>query len=114
MTENSTNDKTKSTTSTTPSKASSGEAKTATAAPEPETNLSDSFPGFIRKLGGLASALDDIDAARKEYRLPSLTPTDYRFVFKRPGGIPFSFPVQVIYKPGSEEEKDLGTYRIGR
>ncbi len=55
-----------------------------------------------------------MDAARKEAKLPSLNPTDYRFVLGRPGGIPFSFPVQVIYKPDSAKEKDLGTFRIGR
>lgn len=86
----------------------------AAAAPEPEVDPSAFLPGYIRKLRGVGAALEAMEAARKEQRLPSLNPTDYRFVFKRPGGNPFSFPVQVIYKPESPEENDLGTFRIGR
>jgi hypothetical protein len=118
MTENSTNDKTKSTPTTTRSKASSTEAEealeTTAAGPEPEADLSAYFPGYLRKLRGIGAAVEAIEAARKEAKLPSLTPTDYRFIPGRPGGIPYSFPVQVIYKPGDPKERHLGTFRIGR
>ncbi|MEA5447325.1 hypothetical protein VB780_02010 [Leptolyngbya sp. CCNP1308] len=103
---------------TTRSKASSSEAEAAldapAAAPEPEVDPSALFPAYIRKLRGIGAALEAIETARKEAKLPSLNPTDYRFILKRPGGIPFCFPVQVVYKPDSAKEKDLGTFRIGR
>jgi hypothetical protein len=83
-------------------------------APEQEFDPATFFPGWIRKLGGLAVALDAIETARRQKKLPSLNPTDYRFVPGRPGGNPFSFPVTVIYKPESPQEKNLGTFRIGR
>lgn len=84
------------------------------APPGPAVDPRTLFPGFIRKLGGIGAVVEAIETARKEAKLPSLNPTDYRFVLGRPGGIPFSFPVQVIYKPESPQEKDLGTFRIGR
>jgi hypothetical protein len=83
-------------------------------APEPEAIPEQCFPGFLRKLGGFVDTLAAIEAKRKALKLPSLTPTDYRFVLGRPGGNPFSFPVTVIYKPESPKEKELGTFRIGR
>ncbi|MGG6241860.1 hypothetical protein ACQ4N7_24820 [Nodosilinea sp. AN01ver1] len=118
MTESSTSDKTKSTPTTTRSKASSSEAEAApeatAAAPEPEADPSDCFPLFVRKLKGFGAALESIQAARKEAKLPSLNPTDYRVIPGRPGGIPFSFPVQVVYRPGDPKERNLGTFRVGR
>lgn len=121
MTENLTPDKTRSTSTRPPSKALStdpGAAPEAPAAPEPAPepaiDPATCFPGYIRKLGGFGAVLEAIDTARKAKRLPSLNLTDYRFVLKRPGGIPLGFPVQVIYKPGTPKEKDLGTFRIGR
>lgn len=118
MTENSTNDKPKSTPTTTRSKASSTEAEAAADTPEVEKqgqpDINSQFPGFLRKLRGFDGALEAIETARREQRLPSLNPTDYRVIPKRPGGIPFSFPVQIIYRPDSPQEKDLGTFRIGR
>lgn len=121
MTESSTNDKTKSTPTTTRSKALSTEADAAPAASDAPPAASDleadpsaCFPGYIRKLGGFGAALESLETVRKEAKLPSLNPTDYRFVPGRPGGIPFTFPVQVVYKPDSPQERDLGTFRIGR
>lgn len=111
-------DKTKSTPTTPRSKALSTEPEAATdapaAAPEPDVDPSTLLPRYIRKLRGVGAAIEAIEAACKEAKLPSLNPTDYRFVLGRPGGIPFSFPVQVIYRPESSKEKDLGTFRIGR
>ncbi|MBW4482915.1 MAG: hypothetical protein KME14_10260 [Tildeniella torsiva UHER 1998/13D] len=118
MTESSTNDKPKSTPTTPRSKALSTESEaapeTAVEAAAAAPDLSAYFPGYIRKLKGLANVAEAIETARKEAKLPSLNPTDYRFVLGRPGGIPFSFPVQVVYKPDSPKEHDLGTFRIGR
>lgn len=121
MTESSTNDKTKSTPTTTRSKALSTEADAAPAASDAppadqalEADPSACFPGYIRKLGGFVDALESLEAVRKDAKLPSLNLTDYRFLPGRPGGIPFTFPVQVIYKPDSPKEKNLGTFRIGR
>jgi hypothetical protein len=118
MTESSTSDSSKLTNKTTRSKASSSEVEAApeapAAAPEPEVDPQAFFPGYIRKLRGITTAIEAMDAARKEAKLPRLNPTDYRFVLGRPGGIPLSFPVQVIYKPDSAKEKHLGTFRIGR
>lgn len=84
------------------------------AAPEPEPGLKGRFPSWIGKLGGFAATVEAIDAERKSRNLPGLLSKDYRFVLGRPGGIPFRFPVTVIYKPESPEEQVLGTYRIGR
>lgn len=118
MTENSTSDKTKSTPTTKPSKASSTEADDApeapAEAPETEADPSALFPGYLRKLSGFGAALEAIEAARSEAKLPSLNREDYRLIPQQPGGIPYSFPVQVIYKHESRKEKDLGTFRIGR
>lgn len=108
----------KSTPTTQRSKASSTEAEATPVdnpvAPAAEPGLSAFFPGYIRKLKGFIDVAESVDSARKKARLPSFNPTNYRFILGRPGGIPFSFPVQVIYKPGSSQEKDLGTYRVGR
>jgi hypothetical protein len=115
MTESSTNDKTKSTPTTPRSKALSTEAEPPPeAALELASDLSALFPGYIRKLRGFADVAEAIESARKQAKLPSLNLTDYRFVLKLPGGIPFAFPVQVIYMPGTAKEKDLGTFRVGR
>lgn len=117
-TENSTSDSSKLTNKTPRSKASSTEAEVAPAeapeATEATDEPSDCFPLYLRKLRGFGATLGAIDDARRKQRLPSLNPTDYRFILQRPGGIPFSFPVQVVYKPGDAKEKDLGTFRIGR
>ncbi|WOD37373.1 hypothetical protein [Nodosilinea sp. E11] len=89
--------------------------------PEPPAEATDAPPdltgvvsGRIAKLGGFMATVAAIDAERKARKLPSLTSKDYRWVLGRPGGIPFSFPVTVIYKPESPDEQALGTYRIGR
>lgn len=117
-TESSTSDKTKSTPTTPRSKALSTEAEPTieapAEAPETEADASDLFPSYIRKLKGMGAALDAIEAARKEAKLPSLNAADYRFIPGAPGGIPYSFPVQVVYKPGDPKEQSLGTFRINR
>jgi hypothetical protein len=118
MTESLTNDKPRSTPKTPSSTESSADgqddSEASVAATEAAVDPSNFFPGWILKLGGLSTALEAIDVARRQKKLPSLNPTDYRFVLGRPGGIPFSFPVRVLYKPDSPKEKDLGTFRIGR
>lgn len=117
-TESSTSDNSKLKSTTPRSKASSTEAEPAleapAAAPEPETDPSACFPSHIRKLGGFGAALESIEAARNDAKLPSLNRTDYRFILNPPGGLPFSVPVQVVYQAGTDKERDLGTYRIAR
>jgi hypothetical protein len=118
MTESSTYDSVKLTSKTLRSRGSSTPADQEPAevdlTPEPEAAPEQCFPGFLRKLGGFVDTLAAIETKRKSLKLPSLTPTDYRFVPGCPGGNPFSFPVTVIYKPESPQEKNLGTFRIGR
>lgn len=84
------------------------------AAPEAQADPAACLPGFVRKLGGFEAAWTALEVARKAKKLPTLNPVDYRFILGRPGGNPFSFPVQVVYRPGTPKEKDLGTFRIGR
>ncbi|MFQ4134762.1 hypothetical protein PGN35_000410 [Nodosilinea sp. PGN35] len=71
------------------------------------------LPGFVARRSDAQAAIQEIDAARQNAKLPSLNPTDYRFAVGRPGGIPASLPVTVTYKPDSPEAVELGTYRVG-
>lgn len=115
---NSTNDKPRSTTTKQASKESSADVEAATddpaETPEAEVDPSSCFPGYIRNSGGFEKALEAIENARKTAKLPSLNRKDYRFALRPPGGIPFSVPVEVIYKPGTAKEKVLGTFRVSR
>ncbi|MBD1917168.1 MULTISPECIES: hypothetical protein [Cyanophyceae] len=116
--ENSTSDSSKSTPTTPRSKASSTKApETEDAAPKPPAAPSDVaslFPARITKLGGFDQAIEAMQVAVEDRKLPSLNPNDYRFILKPPGGLPFAFPVQVVYLPDSPDEVDLGTFRVNR
>lgn len=81
---------------------------------EAEPGSGDYLPGYLRRKGGFRAASEAMETARTEAGLPSFNATDYRFTVKPPGGVPFSTPVQVIYKPDSPDEHDLGTFRVGR
>lgn len=83
-------------------------------APEPPPDITGKVPGWIGKLGGFGATVAAIEAERKLRKLPGLLSKEYRFVLGRPGGIPFTFPVTVLYKPESTQEQNLGTFRIGR
>lgn len=61
---------------------------------------------------GASETFKAIEAVRFAKKLPSLSLVDYRFLIKRPGGIPFSVPIEVIYKAESPEEVNLGIFRI--
>lgn len=82
------------------------------AAPEPAPSPKQLLPGFVANRKGAGEAFDAIEAARTALNLPSLSLIDYRFVIKRPGGLPFSIPIEVIYKPESKDEINLGIFRI--
>lgn len=81
---------------------------------EAEAGPGDFLPGYLRRKGGFGAALEAMETARGDAGLPSFNTTDYRFTVKPPGGVPFSTPVQVTYKPDSPEEQNLGTFRVGR
>ena len=70
------------------------------------------LPGFVARRSGAAVALESMAAAAKEQKLPSLNATDYRFTVGRPGGIPASLPVEVLYKPDGPDEVNVGTFRV--
>jgi hypothetical protein len=97
-----------------PAEVEASPAAGASAPPAPVEEVSAQLPSRIVKLGGFTATVAKIDDERKARNLPSLTSKDYRWVLGRPGGIPFSVPVTVIYKPESPDEQTLGTYRIGR
>jgi hypothetical protein len=72
------------------------------------------FPSRIRKLGGFDAVLESIEEVRREANLPTLNPNDYKVAVGAPSGLPYAFPVQVIYLSGTSDEVDLGTFRVSR